>query len=69
LSTSTSRSGRRSCFRRSSCGTSTTCCSFGSDYPVITPDRWLKDFESLPIKAEIRPLVLKDNAVQLLGLR
>jgi predicted TIM-barrel fold metal-dependent hydrolase len=42
---------------------------FGSDYPVITPDRWLADFEQLPIKDEVRPLILKDNAAGLLGLR
>ena len=41
---------------------------FGSDYPLITPDRWLADFERLPIKDEVRPLVLKENAAQLLGL-
>jgi predicted TIM-barrel fold metal-dependent hydrolase len=42
---------------------------FGSDYPVITPDRWLADFEKLPIKDEVRPLVLKANAVRMLGLK
>ena len=42
---------------------------FGSDYPLITPDRWLADFEKLPIKDEVRPLVLKENALKLLGLR
>jgi uncharacterized protein len=41
---------------------------FGSDYPVITPDRWLADFEKLQIKPEVRPRVLKDNAVRLLKL-
>ena len=41
---------------------------FGSDYPLITPDRWLVDFEKLPIKDEVRPLVLKENAARLLGL-
>jgi uncharacterized protein len=41
---------------------------FGSDFPLITPDRWLADFEKLPIKDEVRPLVLKQNAVKLLGL-
>ena len=41
---------------------------FGSDYPLITPDRWLADFEKLPIKDEVRPLVLKDNAARLLRL-
>jgi len=42
---------------------------FGSDYPLITPDRWLADFEKLPIRDEVRPLVLKENAARLLGLR
>ena len=41
---------------------------FGSDYPLITPDRWLADFEKLPIRDEVRPLVLKENAAGLLGL-
>ena len=41
---------------------------FGSDFPLITPDRWLADFEKLPIKDEVRPLVLKQNAAKLLGL-
>ena len=41
---------------------------FGSDYPMITPDRWLSDFEKLPIKDEVRPLVLKQNAIKLLKL-
>ena len=41
---------------------------FGSDWPVITPDRWLRDFETLDIKPEVRPLILKENAVKLLGL-
>ncbi len=41
---------------------------FGSDFPVITPDRWLADFAALDIKPEVRPLVRKDNAARLLGL-
>lgn len=41
---------------------------FGSDYPLLTPDRWLKDFEAIPIRDEIRPFILKDNAVKVLGL-
>jgi predicted TIM-barrel fold metal-dependent hydrolase len=41
---------------------------FGSDYPLITPDRWLSDFEKLDIKPEVRPKILKDNAARLLGL-
>ncbi len=42
---------------------------FGSDYPVITPDRWLSDFDKLDIKPEVRPKILKDNAARLLGLK
>jgi uncharacterized protein len=41
---------------------------FGSDFPLITPDRWLHDFAEAPFKDEVRPLVLKENAVKLLGL-
>jgi predicted TIM-barrel fold metal-dependent hydrolase len=41
---------------------------FGSDYPWITPDRWLADFEKIAIKDEVRPLILKENAVRLLRL-
>jgi len=42
---------------------------FGSDNPVIDPDRWLADFEKLPIKPEVRPLILKENAARLLKLK
>jgi uncharacterized protein len=41
---------------------------FGSDYPLITPDRWLDDFAALEIKDEVRPLILKQNAIRVLGL-
>ncbi|HZT16204.1 MAG TPA: amidohydrolase family protein [Gaiellaceae bacterium] len=41
---------------------------FGSDYPMITPDRWLADFEQAPFKDEVRPKILKQNAARLLGL-
>jgi predicted TIM-barrel fold metal-dependent hydrolase len=41
---------------------------FGSDYPLITPDRWLADFEKIAIKDEVRPLILKENAKKLFGL-
>jgi len=42
---------------------------FGSDYPVMTPERWLADFDKLPIKPEVRQLILKENAAKLLGLK
>jgi uncharacterized protein len=41
---------------------------FGSDYPMITPDRWLADFEQAGFKDDVRPLILKQNAARLLGL-
>jgi predicted TIM-barrel fold metal-dependent hydrolase len=41
---------------------------FGSDFPLITPDRWLADFAAAPFKDEVRPLILKENAAALLGL-
>ncbi len=41
---------------------------YGSDWPAITPDRWLSDFEEIAIKEEVRPLILKENARCLLGL-
>lgn len=42
---------------------------FGSDWPAIMPDRWLRDFEALDIKPEVRPLILKQNAMRLLANR
>jgi predicted TIM-barrel fold metal-dependent hydrolase len=41
---------------------------FGSDHPMITADRWLADFEVAAFRDEVRPLILKENAAQLLGL-
>jgi len=42
---------------------------FGSDFPLLTPDRWLTDFAALELKDEVRAKILKDNAARLLGLR
>jgi predicted TIM-barrel fold metal-dependent hydrolase len=42
---------------------------FGSDYPLITPDRWMSDFEKIAIRDEVRPLILKENALKLFGLK
>jgi uncharacterized protein len=42
---------------------------FGSDFPLITPDRWLKDFAAAEFKDDVRPLILKENAIRLLELR
>ena len=41
---------------------------FGSDFPLITPERWMKDFAEAGFKPEVQPLILKRNAMRLLGL-
>lgn len=41
---------------------------FGSDFPMITPDRWLRDVEEVAFKPEVLPGIMKDNAARLLGL-
>ena len=42
---------------------------FGSDYPMITPDRWIEDFQQLDLRDDVRPLIMKGNAVRALALR
>ncbi len=42
---------------------------FGTDYPVLSPDRWIADFEKLPIKEEVRPLIMRENAIKMLKLK
>ncbi len=41
---------------------------FGTDYPMLTPQRWLKDFEALKVSATIRNMVLMENAKRVLEL-
>jgi uncharacterized protein len=41
---------------------------FGTDFPILTPERWLRDFETLAIKPEVKPMIMKENAARLLGL-
>ena len=41
---------------------------FGTDYPLLTPERWLRDFDQLELKPGVRPKVLKANAARVLGL-
>jgi predicted TIM-barrel fold metal-dependent hydrolase len=41
---------------------------FGSDFPLISPDRWMKDFQEAGFKPEVQPLILKQNAIRLLKL-
>jgi uncharacterized protein len=42
---------------------------FGTDFPLITPERWMKDFEEAGFKEEVKPLILKENAIRMLGLK
>jgi predicted TIM-barrel fold metal-dependent hydrolase len=41
---------------------------FGSDYPLLRPERWIADFERLEIRDEVKPLIMKRNAIRALGL-
>lgn len=43
-------------------------CLFGSDFPAITPERWIADFDDLGLPPEIRQKILLDNARRLLNL-
>jgi predicted TIM-barrel fold metal-dependent hydrolase len=42
---------------------------FGSDYPLIRPERWIRDFEALDIRDEVKPGIMKENAIRALRLR
>ncbi len=42
---------------------------FGTDSPYLGLERWRRDFEALDLDPAVLPLVYKDNAVQVLGLR
>jgi len=41
---------------------------FGTDFPVLTPERWMSDLEKIGIRDEVKPGIFKDNAARLLGL-
>jgi len=41
---------------------------FGSDYPFLTPARWMADFDQAGFKPEVRQKILLTNAKRLLGL-
>lgn len=41
---------------------------FGSDFPLIAPERWLKDFADLDLGSEVTSAILKENAIRILGL-
>lgn len=41
---------------------------FGSDFPLISPDRWMQDFEQAGFRDEVKPQILRENAMRLFGL-
>jgi predicted TIM-barrel fold metal-dependent hydrolase len=41
---------------------------FGTDYPLLTPERWLRDYETLDLKPDVTAKILKTNAVRVLNL-
>jgi hypothetical protein len=41
---------------------------FGTDYPYISPKRWLSDFTDLGFSEEIKQKILLDNAKRILGI-
>ena len=41
---------------------------FGSDWPVMDVDRWLREFDALEMKETSRTKILRDNALALFGL-
>jgi len=42
---------------------------FGSDFPLLTPDRWIRDAETAgSFRPEVLPGIMKHNAARLLGL-
>jgi len=42
---------------------------FGTDYPMLTPKRWLHDFEALNVNTEIKRMILRENARRLLKIK
>ena len=41
---------------------------FGTDFPMMTPERWLAEFAELPLKDTVRPKILLHNAAKFLGI-
>lgn len=42
---------------------------FGTDFPLLTPDRWKRDVDQTALKPEVMPGIMRDNAARLLGLK
>lgn len=41
---------------------------FGTDYPLLTPERWMRDLDQLGYDDEVKRLIFRENAANLLGL-
>jgi uncharacterized protein len=41
---------------------------FGTDFPVLTPERWMADLDKTPIRDSVKPGIYKGNAARLLRL-
>ena len=41
---------------------------FGSDYPFITPERWIIDWEKLKINKDLEENIFLNNALKILGI-
>jgi hypothetical protein len=41
---------------------------FGSDFPFITPELWLREWEKHGVDPEVTQRILYDNAAELLGV-
>jgi uncharacterized protein len=41
---------------------------FGTDFPMLTPERWRGDLDKTAIRDDVKPGIYKDNAARLPGL-
>lgn len=42
---------------------------FGTDFPLITPERWMKDFAEAGFKEEVKSLIMKEDAIRMIQLK
>jgi predicted TIM-barrel fold metal-dependent hydrolase len=42
---------------------------FGSDFPLITPEKWIAAAKDVGFREDVMPLILKENAAKLLKLK
>jgi len=40
---------------------------YGSDWPVLTPERWLRDWATYEVEPAVNRKIMRDNAAKLLG--